>query len=92
MCGVWKLCKYFLQFSFFYYFDYRQIGRAKGHVKMSKLTGTPRPRRALRLSRTDVMHARELELVPHSQLSFPLKNQIFFFFGYSCVFKNVSVF
>ena len=76
MCGVWKLCKYFLQFSSFYYFDYHQIGRAKWHVKKSKLTGTPRPRRALRLSRTDVMHSREPKLVPNSQLSFPLKTKL----------------
>jgi hypothetical protein len=78
MCGVWKLCKYFLQFSSFYYFDYRQIGRAKGHVKKSELTepATPRPCRALRLSRTSVMYAREPELVPNSQLSFPVKTKL----------------
>jgi hypothetical protein len=37
------------------------------------------------------MYAREPELVPNSQLSFPLKNQIFFFFGFSYVFKNVGI-
>jgi len=35
------------------------------------------------------MYAREPELVPNSQLSFLLKNQIFFFFGYRYVFKSV---
>ena len=58
--------------SSFYYFDSLQIGRAKGHVKKLRLTepATPRSCRALRLSRTDVMYAREPEPVPNSQLSF----------------------
>ena len=62
----------FFQISSFYYFDSLQIGRAKGHVKKSRLTepATPRSCRALRLSRTVVMHARKPELVPNSQLSF----------------------
>jgi hypothetical protein len=47
-------------------------------VKKSELTepATPRPCRALRLSRTSVMYAREPELVPNSQLSFPLKTKL----------------
>jgi|SanBayMetagenome_1026888.scaffolds.fasta_scaffold172222_1 hypothetical protein len=68
MWSVWVYFKYF----FWFFVDYRRIEVAYGHVNLARLAEPviPISRRALRLSRSVVISAREPKPVPKSQLSF----------------------